>query len=96
MTVFSCTAATVGGEANTDTDKDETIKKLAGKDFTREQYTRYMRRMEKLLEKKRDETFRPSLVTLRDIVASLEIDGGIDPSHWHSQFHNEIIAIQPK
>lgn len=66
-----------------------------GKEFTREQYRRYIRRMEKLLGKKRDETFRPSLVVLQNLAASIRIDSGADPGRCHSRFHNEKILIQP-
>jgi hypothetical protein len=75
------------------TEKDGMMTDDRGKDLGEEAYSRYLRQMEKFLDGKQENTFRPPLEFIQQRVNSLRFEN-IDPADWGSKFSGKTIAIE--
>jgi hypothetical protein len=72
--------------------EDEPIRAKNGRDPTPEQYAAYIKRMERFLDRKADNSFRPPLTVIERMLDSIDF-GSADGSDWNSRFRGRKVAV---
>jgi hypothetical protein len=75
------------------TEEDQLVTDKNGKGLGEEAYSRYLRQMEKLLDRKQGSTFQPALGSIQELVNSLRFES-VDAAGWGSKFNSKTTPIE--